>query len=199
MLPGGTDGPVDDEDADLFRKVVADAEPLKRRRPVPRSDAPAAKPDAAPANKTARRKAAPPASLTGVAPRAAAAPRPRDIAPGEFADIDRRTADRFRRGRLPIEARLDLHGHFQEDAHAALNDFIPGCAATGKRCVLVITGRGSREGSGVLRARLPEWLNAPPCRAHVLAVAPAQPQHGGAGAFYVLLKRQRDAREGGRT
>jgi DNA-nicking Smr family endonuclease len=187
---------VNDDDADLFRKVVADAKPLKRRRPAVKPAAPAPVRSTKPKPAAKKKPAAP---LSVAAPAAPAKPRPRAIAPGEFADIDRRTADRFRRGKLAIEARLDLHGHYQEDAHAALNRFIPGCAATGKRCVLVITGRGSREGSGVLRARLPEWLNAPPCRAHVLAVAPAQPQHGGAGAFYVLLKRQRDAREGGRT
>ena len=58
--------------------------------------------------------------------------------------------------------------------------------------MLVITGKGAREGEGVLRRAVPRWLGEPGCRARVLAVAPAQPRHGGEGALYVLLRRKRD-------
>jgi len=60
--------------------------------------------------------------------------------------------------------------------------------AAGKRCVLVITGHGRISG-GVLKASVPRWLAEPELRRHVLAIAPAQPQHGGAGALYLLLRR----------
>ncbi|NNE82945.1 MAG: hypothetical protein HKN28_03145, partial [Alphaproteobacteria bacterium] len=61
--------------------------------------------------------------------------------------------------------------------------------------VLVITGKGSvREGGGILRRRLPDWLNQSICRPHVLAFATARPEHGGSGAFYVLLRRRREPR-----
>jgi DNA-nicking Smr family endonuclease len=101
----------------------------------------------------------------------------------------------MRRGKLPIDARLDLHGRYQDAAQAELNAFISSCAATGCRTVLVITGKGSvREGGGILRRRLPDWLNQSACRPHVLAFATARPEHGGSGAFYVLLRRRREPR-----
>jgi DNA-nicking Smr family endonuclease len=104
--------------------------------------------------------------------------------------LDRRSAERLRRGERPIEARLDLHGMTQTEAHQALADFIAGAAATERRSLLVITGKGGARG-GVLRAAVPRWLGEPPNRARVLAVAPAQPRDGGLGALYVLLRRRR--------
>ena len=92
---------------------------------------------------------------------------------------------------MPIEARLDLHGMTQEAAHRELAGFIARAAASGKRSLLIITGKGSREGGGVLRAALPRWLAEPALRARVLALAPAQPKDGGGGAFYLLLRRER--------
>ncbi len=110
--------------------------------------------------------------------------------------VDKRSVDRLRRGKLPVEARLDLHGMTQTKAEAALARFLAGAQAAGRRCVLVITGKGAREremfeSPGVLKRRVPVWLNAPANRARVLAFAAARPQHGGGGALYVLLKRQR--------
>lgn len=111
-----------------------------------------------------------------------------DASPG----LDRRTAERLRRGALAIDGRLDLHGMTQEEAHRALDAFLARAAQAGKRCVLVITGKGGRSlGDGVLRAAVPRWLNEAPNRGRLLAFAPAQPQHGGAGALYLLLKRRR--------
>jgi DNA-nicking Smr family endonuclease len=106
--------------------------------------------------------------------------------------LDRRTAERLRGGALPIEARLDLHGMTQAEAHRALDAFLARAVETEKRCVLVITGKGGRTtGDGILRAAVPRWLNEAPNRAHLLAFAPAQPKHGGAGALYLLLRRRR--------
>jgi DNA-nicking Smr family endonuclease len=99
-----------------------------------------------------------------------------------FAGIDRANAERLKRGLHRIEARLDLHGMTQAEAHGALSAFITASCATGRRCVLVITGRGlSQSGPGVLKGSLPRWLEEPELRQHILAIAPAQPQHGGLG------------------
>ena len=103
-----------------------------------------------------------------------------------FAGIDRANAERLKRGRHPIEGRLDLHGMIQDEAHRALASFVRSARADGKRCVLVITGR-----SGVLRAAVPRWLDEPEFRPHLLAIATAQPRDGGAGALYVMLRRAR--------
>ena len=115
-----------------------------------------------------------------------------ELRPGVMAGVDRRTAERLRRGRLSVEATLDLHRHTQDEAHRALMGFITDAAAEGRRCVLVITGKGAlSEGGGVLRRQVPHWLNQQPCRECVLAIAEARPEHGGAGALYVLLRRRR--------
>jgi len=180
----------DDDDEDLFRWVFADAKPLKKKRPFP--EHPAAKAGRKVAAKTPpdKKAAGRPAPRAPVA--AAPAPKPaRALAAGDYTGMDRRTADRFRKGKMAIEGRLDLHGMYQDAAHAALNDFILASAAQGRRKVLVITGRGSREGTGVLRERLPQWLNQAPCRDHVVSFTGARPQHGRDGAFYVLLRRKR--------
>ena len=127
----------------------------------------------------------------GASRRSAAKPFP-PLAPDASPGLDRRTAERFRGGGLPIEARLDLHGMTQEEAHRALDAFLARAARAEKRCVLVITGKGGRSsGGGVLRAAVPRWLNEAPNRARLLAFTPARPQHGGAGALYLLLKRRR--------
>lgn len=114
--------------------------------------------------------------------------------------MDRRTAERLRRGKIDIEARIDLHGYTQERAHDALLRFIDGARARGLRCVLVITGKGRSshdEGEwkfndGVLRQRVPQWLSSPPYSTYVLKCVTAQPRDGGEGAYYVYLRRPRD-------
>lgn len=130
-------------------------------------------------------------------PRAKPAFRPpvsQPLRQGDYAGVvDGGTARRMKRGRLPIEAILDLHGLNSARARPALEDFIAGSAAAGKRLVLVITGKGRKtEGGGVIRSLLPEWLAADPTGRHVLAFDAAQPCHGGGGAFYVLLRRAKD-------
>lgn len=100
--------------------------------------------------------------------------------------------DKLRKGRLRPQGRLDLHGLTADRALHALNAFLADAQRNDKRCVLVITGKGSmKEGGGVIRRELPAWLNAPGNRARVLGFAGAQPADGGGGAFYVLLKRRR--------
>lgn len=108
-------------------------------------------------------------------------------------NLDRRTAERLRRGQIPIEQELDLHGLTQEESLGALENFLSGALSKGQRCVLVITGKGTaREGGGVLRTMIPGWLAEGRYREWILAVETAQPRHGGEGALYVLLRRDRE-------
>jgi DNA-nicking Smr family endonuclease len=109
--------------------------------------------------------------------------------PSRPVDLDRRSWLRLRRGVYPIDARLDLHGLTQEQAHARLVSFLATAQVRGNRCVLVITGRGLRHG-GTLREMTPRWLDEAPNRARVLAYAEAQLRHGGEGALYVLVRRR---------
>jgi len=117
-------------------------------------------------------------------------PARRAAPPAPGAGLDRRSVQRLRRGERPIEARLDLHGMTQEEAHRALAGFIARAWSGDRRTLLVITGKGGARG-GVLRGAVPRWLGEAPNAGRVLAVAPAQPKDGGAGALYVLLRRRR--------
>ena len=110
--------------------------------------------------------------------------------PNRPIGLDRRTWQRLRAGRLPIEARLDLHGDTQEMAHRRLQGFLADCQASGRRCVLVVTGKG-RAGGGILRHMVPRWLGEPGVRERLVAYTPAGLEHGGSGALYVLLRRRR--------
>ncbi|MGQ0531597.1 MAG: Smr/MutS family protein [Caulobacteraceae bacterium] len=119
-------------------------------------------------------------------PQAAPAARRSNAPPP--APQDRRNEKRVRRGNLKIGGQLDLHGHTQDTARAALRRFLRAAQRRGNRTVIVITGAG-RGGEGVLKERLPEWLGEGEIAALVAGYAPAHRSHGGAGAFYVFLRR----------
>ncbi len=117
------------------------------------------------------------------------------LRPGARDGLDKRQADRLRRGLLAIEGRLDLHGLTQREAHAELASFLARSQDRGHRVVLLITGKGQRapleERTSVLRRQVPRWLNEPGLRRRIVAFCPAQPRHGGDGAFYIYLKKPR--------
>jgi DNA-nicking Smr family endonuclease len=111
--------------------------------------------------------------------------------PGPIA-IARRDRLNLSRGRTQIDARIDLHGLTQTEAHAALLRFLQRCRADGARFALVITGKGAPNGErGVLRRQVPLWLGLGEFRAHVLGFDVAGIGHGGEGAFYVRLRSLR--------
>ena len=163
-------------DRALFEAAVGDVERLPREGGAELADEPAVQ-------RTGRPPPAPPPAPSGPAPA---------LEPGGAAGVDGRAAARLRRGRMRPEARLDLHGHTLEQAHRALAGFIDRAAEDGRRCVLVITGKGTiGRTRGTIRSEFPSWLNQPRLRPRILAFAEAQPGDGGAGAFYVLLRKRR--------
>jgi DNA-nicking Smr family endonuclease len=119
------------------------------------------------------------------------------------AGLDRSSSEKLRRGKMAIEGRVDLHGLTRREAHSRLRSFISSAHRSGKRCVLVITGKGSSlrqtddaeymggNRKGVLREEVPRWLREPDLHKLVIDFRAAQPRHGGAGALYVLLRRSR--------
>ena len=119
-----------------------------------------------------------------------------------LAPLDRRLKQRVARGREPIEARIDLHGFTQTQAHTALLRFLQRAQANGLRNTLVVTGKGfgktsnsddyvlSRE-RGVLKRQVPLWLALPEFRSLIVGFEDAHIDHGGEGALYVRLRRQR--------
>ncbi|MGF9566341.1 Smr/MutS family protein [Neorhizobium sp. JUb45] len=95
------------------------------------------------------------------------------------------------RGHLALEARIDLHGLIQSDAHGILLDFLLRAHDRGLRHVLVITGKGSSFGSeGALKRAVPFWFSKPEFRFLISSYEPAARQHGGEGALYVRLSRR---------
>ncbi len=179
-----TSAPGGDDAAALWGRVAGTVKPLKRRAGAAPLDPPASAAEAA--------GEAPPGTPARAAkprPPAPAREPPIPLGPGAAPGLDKRTAQRLRRGQIAIEGRIDLHGMTRAEAHRLLSDFLPSSAAKGRRCVLVITGKGA--GSGILRSEFPRWLNSPALRPLILSFAPAQPRDGGGGAFYVYLRRAR--------
>jgi DNA-nicking Smr family endonuclease len=135
------------------------------------------------------------------APAAPAPPPPRD-APSRseatlppLAPLERRTKAALRRGRLGVEAVIDLHGLRQAEAHEALRAFLLRAQGAGFKLVLVITGKGAAgadapfEERGVLPRTVPHWLRLPDLRPLVVGFEEAAHHHGGSGALYVRLRR----------
>jgi DNA-nicking Smr family endonuclease len=110
---------------------------------------------------------------------------------GRRVDVPVDALRKLRRGSLPIDARLDLHGLSAIHAHEQLGAFLRTMRARGERCVLVIHGKGDHSpgGVGVLRGEISAWLSQGPASDQVAAFATARTEDGGAGAVYVLLRR----------
>jgi DNA-nicking Smr family endonuclease len=110
---------------------------------------------------------------------------------GRRIDVPFDALRRLRRGLLPIDARIDLHGSTAKEARAELDLFLRTMRARGERCVLVIHGKGehSPHGAGVLRGEIAAWLSQSALSEHVAAFATATGGDGGEGAVYVLLRR----------
>jgi DNA-nicking Smr family endonuclease len=110
--------------------------------------------------------------------------------------LDRRQKQRLARGTQAIDARIDLHGRSQAEAHAALLRFLRRAQGNRAKFVLVITGKGTRgrsdgEARGVLQRQVPLWLSLPEFRPYVIGFEPAGLSHGGEGALYVRVRRAR--------
>ena len=124
-----------------------------------------------------------------------ALPKPKPIpAPPPIAPLGRREKSRIARGRTDIDARLDLHGLTQSEAHGRLLGFLQSMQSRGASVVLVITGKG-RVGAtserGVLRRQVPQWLDLPEFRLCVSGFEEAHIGHGGEGALYVRVRKAR--------
>ncbi|MFC5386620.1 Smr/MutS family protein [Aquamicrobium segne] len=166
-----------DEDRILWNLVARSAVPLKgRAAPVVEL----VEPSSPPAPKISPSVQALPATQPQAKP--LAAPR----------SLDRPTLNKLAKGRLAIEARVDLHGMTQAEAYSLLFSFISRAHASGVRYVLIITGKGSSSGGdGVLRRSVPGWLATPAFRMFVSSHEQAARHHGGSGALYVRLRKIR--------
>jgi len=184
----GKDGSDIENDAALWARIAQTATPLKKRNRVtqvatPRK--PAQSPKAKPSAK-AEAKSAP-------------APKPPRPSHAPHTGLDRQAARKLEKGALAVEARLDLHGMRQRDAHAALRKFLKWAQGKDYRHVLVITGKGSareertsfyEEGArGVLRQAVPHWLRHGDLAPLIVSFSEAPRRLGGEGALYVRLRK----------
>jgi len=115
--------------------------------------------------------------------------------------MDQKAFRKLSRGRLKPEGRIDLHGMTLAQAQPALMAFVHSSHANGRRLLLVITGKGRSgtdtggpipEKRGVLRDQVPRWLSSGPCKQIVMQVVQAHATHGGGGAYYVYLRKNRN-------
>lgn len=191
---------LDDDERALWDEVMRDVRRLRGAKAAAK-----AKLEKKRAPRVAREAAPLPAPAKPAAPSAAAAAKPKRAVPPAFG-IDGATAARLKRGKVEPDATLDLHGLTQGQAHARLVSFVRRAHEHGHRCILVVTGKGAprsaretaagfvmpeRSNAGVLRVMVPRWLEEDALRAVVVGVQGAHQRHGGAGAIYVYLRRQR--------
>jgi DNA-nicking Smr family endonuclease len=167
-------------EAELWEHVTRHVRPLRPGSAALKTAATISKPA----------KGSPAAALAQPAP---AKPHVSTLKP--LVQVEARLLRRLSRGQGHPEAKIDLHGMRQAEAHSALRNFIHRAHADGLRMVLVVTGKGAGETGnlhgderGVLRRSLPHWLSASDLRSAVLGFEEAARRHGGEGAFYVQLR-----------
>jgi DNA-nicking Smr family endonuclease len=173
---------VSEEEQALWRSVTRTVSPLRRHRQEAASATDRAEPKQA--------LVAGPSPPHPVAATRKPAPKPKETV---LAPLDRRSKQRLARGTQAIDARIDLHGRTQSEAHAALLRFLQRQQAAGAKTVLVITGKGGNPDRerGVLKRQVPMWLALPEFRGLVVGFATAAIGHGGEGALYVRVRRGR--------
>jgi DNA-nicking Smr family endonuclease len=115
---------------------------------------------------------------------------------GQVRGLDAKIFRKLRTGEYSVQGHLDLHGMNADQAKIAVIDFLRRSYMEGKRCVLLIPGRGKNSpfGQGVLRQELTSWLTQAPLKRIVLAFTTALPKHGGSGAVYLLMRQVRKDR-----
>ncbi len=212
--PTRSKGRLTTEEEALWRQVATSIAPLTRGKArVPERELP----EAAAAVRTASGGAPKVQGLARAAEKIPAAGKgaretrptpiaapPKRAAP-PLADFEKRKARRIATGRVEIEARIDLHGLYQSEAHHRLAGFVRRAVADGLSTVLVITGKGARRSAsradtpfddpdprdhGVLRRSVPMWLGEPELRGLVVSYTTAAPNHGGSGALYLHLRKR---------
>lgn len=178
------------EEKSLWSKVTQTAEPLKTPQAL-FTDAPIL----TPTRQTPKPALIAPFKI-GQKARPAQTAMPVPSAP---VAMDKRTFTKMKRGKMSPDAKIDLHGMTQEEAHPALINTLLNAHAAGKRLVLVVTGKGKKRDdggpipvrTGILKHAVPQWLKQAPLKQIVLQTNQANQSHGGSGALYVYLRRQR--------
>ena len=178
------------DERQLWKKVTSNTTPLNPVREIPVMDA------AADGRATRDKTPKPPIDIKPfvIGSRAQTETAVHRVVKPDVPKMDARAFSKMKRGKLRPEATLDLHGMTVDRAHPALIQFVMNAHARGLRLILVITGKGQKnDGLGILRMSTPTWLKQTPLAQVILDVTQAHQRHGGAGAYYIYLRRNRDA------
>lgn len=192
---GGADK---DDGTKAWARLTADTKKLTgeaRNRHVPKRDNAISQKPASqkPANPKSADKPAPPATKANAAKASkteGARRTPNAPKPTPQDDLQLRTRRRLSRGTIMIDGKIDLHGLSVAQAETALARFVARAQSQNQIWLLVVTGKGER-GEGKLRRALPEWLDRGALAGRIVEYGPAAPNHGGGGAFYLRLRRQK--------
>ncbi len=201
--------PLTPEEETLWRSITKDIEPLEESLPDPVRD------DSEPhhVSKAELKRSTSTRAWSGtMKPSPPSSGSTIKVTPTQqpLSSLDRKTAQKVRRGRIEVDATVDLHGKTQDKAHRRLTNFVSTAWDRGYKVILVITGKGytaedtsaiwardraedpfTGRGGGVLRTQVPLWLEEPPLRHMVHSIQTAHQTHGGSGAYYVFLRRRR--------
>ncbi len=172
-----------DDDADLFRRALADAKPLrvkKRAAEVIRKPAPRAR--FARADELAALRESLEADIDDSESHSGESLR------FQRSSVGKRTMRKLARGGYSVQAEIDLHGMTAAEAKPRLLEFLESSAREGKLCVRVVHGKGLGSGARgpVLKQKVNRWLRQWDA---VLAFVSTRQVHGGTGAIYVLLRQ----------
>ena len=177
--------PPSENELSLWKKITEGMNPLRKTAVTPDSSKPVFE----------KEDKVIPAPKTHSLPTANKKPQTHSVDP----NIIRKT----QKGSIPVESVLDMHGMIQDQAYQTLQEFVKRCFNRNMKCVLVITGKGTnskadkdifsskRDGVGVLKTQFPQWIKQPPLNTMVSGCAEAHKKHGGAGAYYLYLKKSR--------
>ena len=180
------------QDAALFRELMGDVTPLKNSPRVTQ----ARKADHTPGLQQRRRAAGQVLDKTSnhLAPEEFITPvKPRDVLDFKRDGVQHGVYKKLRLGKYQVDSRLDMHRLTVNQARNATAGFIRDCMAYQIRCCLITHGRGEcREKPALLKSCVNHWLQQ---LEDVLAFHSAQPQHGGTGATYVLLRKSETKRQ----
>lgn len=176
--------PLSDEDRNLWESFTEDIKPIDKK---PINNEQNEKPHTSKTQQTCKNTAV------------FSSKEQHELSHGNVDDIDRKTARKFKQGKMDIDAKLDLHGMTQTQAYQALSDFILNNYHKQNRNLLIVTGKGNSHPrqhwnepkSGILKEMVPKWLNESDIRPMILSFSHATQKDGGSGALYILLKRKR--------
>ncbi|MFQ3307388.1 MAG: DNA-nicking Smr family endonuclease [Candidatus Midichloriaceae bacterium] len=113
---------------------------------------------------------------------------------GNNKKIHRSLYKTINKGLYTISSKLDLHGYTKNEAHTLFVKFLHNSYVNNCRLLLIITGKGnnSLNKESIIKNNIFYWLENSEFYNKTLYINYAHKQHGGDGAIYLLLKRNKD-------